>query len=409
MSFVPILWNGIRLALLSITRNRVRAVLTILGVLIGVMALVVVTALAGGASQAVGGQIDSFASNALFISPQSVQASGVKSKSVGRLTEADALAIEREAPSVAHAAPFLSTQVQLVYLDRNVSTMAAGVTLPYFPVRRYELEKGETWTESDETLKTKVTVIGATVADKLFGTLDPIGRTVRVGVHPYRVIGLLKRRGVSPFGEDQDDRILIPIGSFRARIMRTAPGRVDLIIASATTEQTTVRAEIQIRAILTQRHRIGKDAEPDFAVNSQAEFRAMQQGITSALSLLLLGVAAVSLIVGGIGVMNIMLVSVTERTREIGIRMSIGAKSRDILLQFLIEAVVLTLVGGLLGLVLGSGLTYFAGKALSWNVTPNLAAFLTAMGTSSGIGVLFGFLPALRASRLDPIDALRTD
>jgi putative ABC transport system permease protein len=408
--FIPsLLLTAVRLALFSIGRNRVRAALTVLGVLIGVLALVVVTALAGGASAQVGGQIDSFAANALFISPQSVQASGVRGKATGRLTESDALAIAREAPSIAYAAPFLSTQVQIIYMDRNVSTMAAGVTLPYFPVRKYELEKGEAWSENDELLKTKVTVIGGTVSDKLFGDQDPVGRTVRIGLYPYRVIGLLKRRGVSPFGEDQDDRILMPIGSFRARIMRTSPGRVDLILASATSEKTTARAEAQVRSILRQRHRIGKDAEPDFSVNSQAEMRAMQEGITGALSLLLLGVAAVSLIVGGIGVMNIMLVSVTERTREIGIRMSIGAKKRDILLQFLIEAVVLTLIGGLLGLALGSALTFVAGKALSWTVTPTAASIATALGTSLFIGVVFGFLPAWRASNLDPIDALRTD
>ena len=406
---MQLLLNAIRLAFQAVARNKVRAVLTVLGVLIGVVAIVSVTTLAEGASTQVGGQIDSFAANALFINPMSVQNSGVRGKVTGRLTEADAKAIQREAPSVSAAAPFISTQIQMVYADRNVITMAAGVTLPYFPIRRYEIAKGELWTEGDELVKSKVCVIGGTVADKLFGTDDPVGRVVRIGVHPYRVIGVLARRGVSPFGEDQDDRIVMPIGSFRARIMHTSPGRADMILASAASEEVTGRAEAQIRAILRQRHHIAEGAESDFSVNTQREFRAMQEGITSALAALLVGVAAVSLLVGGIGVMNIMLVSVTERTREIGIRMSIGARKRDILLQFLVEAIVLTLVGGVLGVVIGVVGTLVIGKAFAWNVVPSPKGLVLALGTSTVIGVLFGYLPARRAANLDPIDALRSD
>ena len=406
---MQLLLNAIRLAFEAVVRNKVRAFLTVLGVLIGVLAIVSVTTLAEGASSQVGGQIDSFAANALFISPQSVQNSGARGKVTGRLTEGDAKAIQREAPSVSAAAPFISTQIQMVYADRNVITMAAGVTLPYFPIRRYEVAKGELWTESDELVKSKVCVIGGTVADKLFGTEDAVGRIVRIGVHPYRVIGVLARRGVSPFGEDQDDRIVMPIGSFRARILHTAPGRADMILASAASEEVTGRAEAQVRAILRQRHNIKDGADADFSVNTQREFRAMQEGITSALAALLVGVAAVSLLVGGIGVMNIMLVSVTERTREIGIRMSIGARKRDILLQFLVEAIVLTMVGGVLGVVLGVFGTFAIAKAFDWHVMPSLKGLGLALGTSTAIGVLFGYLPARRAANLDPIDALRSD
>jgi putative ABC transport system permease protein len=406
---VTLLTSAIRLALAAIARNKLRAALTVLGIFIGVTAVVMVTALAGGASQSVGSQIDSFASNALFINPESVQQSGAREKATGRLTEADGRAIKREAVSVAHVAPWLSTQGQVVYADRNAATLLVGTTTDYFPIRRYAVAKGEMWTESDETLKTKVCVLGATVAEKLFGLEDPVGRTIRIGYSPYRVIGVLEAKGNSPFGEDQDDRLLMPVGSYRARVMRTAPGRVDMLLASSTDEKTTARAQAQIISILRQRHRIAEGKDPDFRVNTQAEFRKAQEAISSVLSGLLLAVAAVSLVVGGIGVMNIMLVSVAERTREIGIRLSIGARERDILVQFLLEAIVLSMAGGLLGIVFGSAATMALGRALGWNAVPTAEAIFVAVATSALIGVIFGFLPARRAAALDPIDALRQE
>lgn len=404
-----LLLGAIRLALSAIVRNKMRAALTVLGILIGVTAVVIVTALAGGASKSVGSSIDSFASNALFINPEPVQQSGVRSKSSGRLTENDGKAIVRDAVSVEACAPWLSTSGQLVYGDRNVSTLLVGTTTSYFPIRRFKIQKGELWTEADENTKNKVMVIGVTVAEKLFGNLDPIGRTVRVGRYPFRVIGLLAPKGNSPFGEDQDDRILMPIGSFRGRVQRTSPGRVDMLLASATSEETTTRATAQVTSILRQRHRIPDGRDSDFNVGTQSEMRATQQGIASILSALLLSVAAVSLVVGGIGVMNIMLVSVAERTREIGIRLSIGAREKDILVQFLVEAIVLSLAGGILGIVVGSAATMALGKALDMNATPTPAAIGVAAATSIFIGVVFGFLPARRAASLDPIEALRTE
>jgi len=405
---IPLLMGAIRVALGAIARNKTRAALTVLGILIGITAVVIVTALGTSTSQQIGGEIDSFAANALFVWPQPVQASGAKSKVVGRLTEADGRAIAREAVSVSAVAPFLQTVGQVVYGDKNVQTTFIGTTLPYFPIRRFSVGKGSNWTDTDELLKTKVCVIGPTVATNLFGNEDPVGRTVRVGRSPYRIIGVLTSRGSSPFGDDQDDRLMMPIGSFRARVMHTSPGRADQLIIGATSEQTVNRAVEQIQSIIRQRHHLepGRD---DFQVKSQAEMREMQQAITDTLSALLLGVAGISLLVGGVGVMNIMLVSVAERTREIGIRMSIGARTKDILVQFMVEAVVLTAMGGVFGLVLGSAATLGIGRALAYPMAPSPTWLGVALGVSVAIGLVFGFLPAWRAAKLDPIAALRVE
>jgi putative ABC transport system permease protein len=402
------LLSAIGLAFGAIVRNKMRAALTILGILIGITAVIVVVALGESTSAAVGGQIDSFAANALFVVPQPVQASGAKSKSVGRLTEADGRAIAREAVSVSGVAPWLSTSGQVVFADKNWQTELIGTTLPYFPIRRWQIVRGENWSEADELLKTKVCVVGHTVALNLFGTADPVGQTIRIGRSPYRVIGVLNSRGSSPFGDDQDDRVMMPIGSFRARVMHTAPGRVDQLIIGATSEQTVSRAMEQIVSVLRQRHRIESERD-DFDVSSQSEMRETMRAIFTTLQALLFSVAGVSLLVGGIGVMNIMLVSVAERTREIGIRMSIGARARDILVQFLVEAIALTLIGGTLGILLGTMGALGLGRALDMPMAPSAWALQLAVSTSIGIGTVFGFLPAWRAAKLDPIAALRVE
>ena len=401
--------GALRLALGSIARNKTRAVLTVLGILIGITAVVVVSALADGTSSAVAGELDGFASNAIYVWPQPVQASGARSKFAGRLTESDMNAILHESVSISAGAPFMGTQGQVVYGDRNVMTQIIGVTLPYYDIRRWTIVRGEKWTETDELLKTKVCVVGKTVAIKLFGTEDPIGRIVRIGRSPYRVIGQLGTRGSSSFGDDQDDRIMMPAGSYRARVVHTPPGRADQLMFSATSEATVEHARSQIATILRQRHNIAEGNSDDFEMRTQAETRETTDAILGMLSLFGIAVAAISLLVGGVGVMNIMLVSVAERTREIGIRMSIGARERDILIQFLVEAVMLTLVGGLLGIVVGSLAAVGIGQALDMPMTPTPRAILVAVGTSAAIGTLFGFLPAWRAAKLDPIVALRVD
>jgi putative ABC transport system permease protein len=400
--------SALRLALVAILRHKTRSLLTVLGILIGVAAVVMVTALSSAATSKVGGQIESFAANAIFVSPRPTQQHGARRN--GRLTDADARAIAREAVSVVASAPFLQTMTQVVRGEKNAATTVIGTTLPYFDVRRFEIARGALWSETDELLKTKVCVIGPVLAKKLFGpTEDPVGQLIRIGRAPYRVIGLLKERGTSPFGEDQDDRIAMPIGSYRARVSYTWQGRADLVMASARNEEVSDRAIRQITSILRQRHRLPDLADDDFRVSSQADLLKAQRAISGALSALLLGVAAVSLVVGGVGVMNIMLVSVSERTREIGIRMSIGAREGDILWQFLVEAVALSLGGGLLGGALGAAGAYGLGFALDWPVIPTAGSMLVALGTSAVIGIVFGYLPARRAAQMDPIDALRVE
>ena len=402
------LFDAIFLAFGAIVRNKLRAALTVLGIFIGITAVVIVTAAASTTTAAVGGEIDSFAANGLFVWSRPVQASGAKSRSVGRLTEADGRAIAREAVSVASVAPWLQTAGQVVYADKNWATSLIGTTLSYLPIRRYTIAKGSTWSESDEVLKTKVCILGQTAATNLFGTADAVGRTIRIGRSPYTVLGVLAARGTSPFGDDQDDRVMMPIGSFRARVMHTAPGRTDQLIISATSDSTVNRAKAQIEAILRQRHHV-EPGHDDFEVNTQADLRETTEAIMATLSALLLSVAGVSLLVGGIGVMNIMLVSVAERTREIGVRLSIGARERDILLQFLVEAIALTMIGGMLGIAAGSGITLAIGRVLASAMAPSAKALSVAVVTSIAIGTFFGFLPAWRAAKLDPIAALRVE
>jgi len=398
---------ALRIAVRAIIRSKLRAFLTVLGILIGVAAVVIVVALGASVRERVMGEIATLGANTIYIWPQSTQASGARQNESAKLTEADGEAIAREATSIAVVTPFSGTSAQVLAGDRNATTQVMGASQSYFQVRAYTFSKGGVWTESDELLKSKVCVIGDTVRENLFGTGDGLGQYIRIGRHPFKVIGVLTKKGQSPFGEDQDDRIIMPIGSLRARVMPSSPGRVEMLMASATDDRTVDRAVMQIEQILRQRHQIDPDDEPDFVIRTQAEFRRSQEQIFATLAVLLSSIAAVSLLVGGIGVMNIMLVSVTERTREIGIRMAIGAREGDILFQFLIEAVTLSLIGGLFGIAAGAGLIRLIAGALDWKMELPLDAVAVAVATSGAIGVIFGFLPARRAARMDPITALR--
>ena len=403
------LFTGVRLALRAIARSTLRAGLTILGILIGVSAVVIVTALGAGARDAVGAQIQALGSNVILVIPQHSSASGAKGKmgSGARLTEDDGRAIVRDAVSVAAAAPALRTRAQVVSGEKNWSAEVFGSNRSFFTVRNWHVARGAEWDEHDEAMKSKVCVLGTTVATKLFGSDDPIGRQIRIGRHAFRVIGVLESKGEAPFGGDQDNMVLMPIGSMRGRVMRTAPGFAGVLLVSSTSAETTDRAISQIEAILKQRHHIDGDREPDFWIRSQQEFQQMQEAIYGLLTALLVCIAAVSLVVGGIGVMNIMLVSVTERTREIGIRMAIGAQKADIMTQFLVEAVVLALIGGVAGAVVGIAVIQLLGDTLGWPMKLDPTALGIAVMTSALTGITFGFFPARRAAILDPIVALR--
>jgi putative ABC transport system permease protein len=400
--------NAIRIALRAIRRNVLRASLTVLGILIGVAAVITSTALGAGVRDNVTSQIQSIGSNFIIIWPERALASGARTANgTGpRLSEEDGLAIKREDVSVSAITPVLGARAQIVFGDKNWSTWAEGVTLDWFKVRNWSVERGSTWTLADEAQKSKVCLIGKTVESRLFAGVDPIGKTIRIGRYPYTIIGLLEKKGQTPFGDDQDDSLVMPISSMRARVLHTAPGFAGVLMLSATSPETTDRAVKQAESILRQRHHIEEGAQPDFQIRTLKEFQEMQVKIYDILTILLIGVAAISLLVGGIGVMNIMLVSVTERTREIGIRMAIGAQEADIRGQFLIEAVVLAVLGGIAGAIIGIAAITGLGFVLDWPMHVNTTALTIAVLVSGLTGVIFGFFPAHRASKLDPILAL---
>jgi putative ABC transport system permease protein len=402
--------SSVLIALRMVLRNKLRAGLTIIGITIGIAAVVTMIALGKGARESVGNQVQSLGSNAIIVFTRSPKASGARTNTGSRLSELDGDALVRESTSIRMAAPFMRAGGQAIYEGQNTKTSLIGTRLSYFEVRNLKVQKGEPWSLASEAVGEKVVLIGVTTAHDLFGSTDPIGHYIRVGRYPYQVIGLLEAKGNSPFGEDQDQIVLMPITTLRTHVLVSSrPGEVHGLMLSATSAETTDRAVKQTNQILRQRHHIAEGDEPDFDVRTQAELQSLQESIFGALSILLVAIAAVSLVVGGIGVMNIMLVSVTERTREIGIRMAIGAREADILIQFLMEAVVLAIAGGVIGSILGYSLIAGLSAALDWSMKVDPGSLVLALGVSSAIGIVFGFFPARRAARLDPVEALQRE
>jgi putative ABC transport system permease protein len=403
---------NIRIALRALRVNKLRSTLTMLGIIIGVAAVIIMIAIGTGAQARVEEQIKALGSNLIMLLPGSVTAGGVRMGAGSRntLTEDDSYAIQREVMEVQAAAPQLRGTGQVVAGNSNWSTAFYGVTPEHLEVRNWVIASGKGFETADLTGSTKVALLGETVARNLFGEADPIGQVIRIRKVPFVVIGTLERKGQSLLGQDQDDIILMPISTARKRVLGGSAARqrtVGSIFVKVREEADMAEAESQIRNLLRQRHRIQPGQDDDFTLRNLSEVLAAREESSRIMALLLAAVASVSLLVGGIGIMNIMLVSVTERTREIGLRMAVGARALDILTQFLVEAVTLALIGGLLGIVLGVGGSYAIGHFAGWRAELDLQAIALAVGFAAAIGIFFGFYPARKASRLLPIEALR--
>jgi putative ABC transport system permease protein len=404
--FVQI-WQTALIALRALRRNKLRSTLTALGIIIGVASVVAMVAVGNGAQARITSQVSALGQNLLSVFAGSKKSGGVNSGlgSASTITLADADAIGREVPDVAAVSPEVSTTAQAIANGRNWSTTIAGESQDYLKIRDWKLAVGSMFTQRDIRGAAKVAVIGSKTANELFGPLNPVGQSVRITNIPFIVIGLLESKGAGMGGANQDDRIIIPYTTAMKRITGDKYLRsVNVQIGSA--ERMEI-AQQQITSLLRQRHRLTNGHEDDFNIFNQKEIADTVNSISKIITLLLGSVAGISLVVGGIGIMNIMLVSVTERTREIGIRMAVGAQPGDIRLQFLIEAVMLSLLGGLIGVLCGVGTSRLVAVVANFNAIVSVNSIVLAFGVSSVIGIFFGFYPAGKAARLDPIEALR--
>jgi putative ABC transport system permease protein len=405
-------WMILRIALKALRVNKLRSALTMLGMIIGVAAVIAMIAIGSGAQQRVREQIKNLGSNLILILPGSTTASGVRlgAGTAQTLTEEDAQAIAREVEGVVVAAPSLRGAGQVVAGNANWSTQFFGTTNDYLVARDWPVAAGRAFEDGELSGAGKVALIGQTTAEKLFGDADPIDQVIRVRKVPLTVIGVLDRKGQNALGQDQDDIVLMPISTARARVLGQAQGRIKRIgsISVKVADGADMKAvEERIKELLRQRLKVQPGADDPFTIRNLTEILQTQEAASRVLTLLLGAVASVSLLVGGIGIMNIMLVSVTERTREIGLRMAVGARSRDILKQFLVEALVLSMIGGAVGIALGAGSSIAIGEFANWRTDITPQALALAVGFSAAVGVFFGFYPARKASKLAPIEALR--
>ena len=401
--------STLKIALNSLKVNKMRSALTSLGIIIGVAAVIIMLAIGAGANKQVQSNMESMGSNLLTIRSATAKTGGV-SMGMGTkptLSVKDADAIRRTARGIDSVAPLMSSAKQVMYGNQNWSTTVYGITAAYLYVKNYEMDLGRPINKDDDNNASKVCLIGKTIERELFGDVNPIDKTIRVGNVPFRVIGTLKGKGqMGPM--DQDDLIFIPLTTAQRKVFGTDfPGAVNQIIVKAASLEDTNTAQSDINDILRRRHNLGKTQENDFEIRNSAEFQEKMKSTVQTFAILLASIASVSLIVGGIGIMNIMLVSVTERTKEIGIRMAIGARAMDIRMQFLIEALVLSLLGGLIGVVTGIGVALLVGVLFNTNIVITIAPILLSFGFSGLVGIGFGYYPAYKASLLNPIDALR--
>jgi putative ABC transport system permease protein len=398
-------------ALRALRRNKMRSGLTILGIVIGVGAVITTVGIGQGAARAVQAEIQSLGKNLLVVVPGATTSRGASSGWGGAatLTVRDAEAILREASAVTQVTYVRMRPVQVVYAGSNWATQAQGTTRSYMDISELELAQGSFFSEQDEGSAARVVVIGQTIVSELFERgEDPVGAVLRIRDVPFRVVGVLRSKGQSSLGRDRDDILLMPFATAERRVIGSQiVGLVDQILVSSVSEEQTELARQQIEDILRDRHRLGMDEQLDFTVRSLQDVADVAKSTTAIMTSVLLAVASISLLVGGIGIMNILLVSVTERTREIGIRMSVGAKRRHILVQFLMESMMLSVVGGLLGMLLGFTATAVIAMVVGWPFVLSLYVVLGAVVFSAAVGMFFGFYPAQQASQLDPIASLR--
>jgi len=409
----------VRLSLRTLAKNMLRSSLTVLGVVIGIAAVTTMVSIGQGAGQLVRNEFQTFGANVLVVFPGSSRTAGVRQGTLATLTAQDAAAVADECSAVRAVSPMVGAGgSQVIGGNENWQPkQISGVGPDYTVVRNWTMAKGDFFGDREVNGASKVCVIGYTVAVHLFADADPVGKQLRIKNIPFTVVGVLARKGANLVGDDQDDVVLMPYTTARKRLSASAFANIDLMLVSARSEEQTALAEQQIRDLLSQRHHVPPGEPPDIELRSTAEVAAVLNGITAIMTAMLSSIAAISLVVGGVGIMNIMLVSVTERTREIGLRMALGARPRDILRQFLVEAVVLSSLGGVGGVLLGTFMSWIITLIINgllpgstkWPFMVSVPATVVALLFSAAVGIFFGYYPARRASRLDPIEALRYD
>ncbi len=399
----------IRVAFRALIRNKMRAALTMLGIIIGVSAVIAMVSIGQGASASVQAQIESIGTNLLFVSAGAQNVGGVRSGTgdtgTNTLTVDDLDAIKREVPSVSMVTPSVNARSQLVAGNMNWNTAVTGVSEQYPEIRKWPVASGAFFTDADVRTAARVIVIGQTLADSLFPGADPIGQDLRVANLPFRVVGVMARKGQDPQGRDQDDVAFAPYTTVQKKVL--GRDRVQIAYVSAISQDATYTAQSQITELLRQRHKLTASEPDDFTVRNMTDIAEAANETSRTMTILLACIAGVSLLVGGIGIMNIMLVSVTERTREIGIRMAIGARSSAVRSQFLIESIVLSLTGGTIGIILGVVLSLAIPAFLGWPTLVSMMAIVGSVLFSAAVGIFFGYYPARKAASLDPIEALR--
>jgi putative ABC transport system permease protein len=402
----------VQIALSALRVNKMRSALTMLGIIIGVAAVIAMVAVGSGATARIQEQIQSIGSNVIIVLSGSINSGGIRlgSGASQTLTEDDAKAMAAECPAVEAASPTVRGGAQVIYGNNNWATSIQGVTPEYLSIRDYSVESGQAFTSQDVDAATKTALLGKTVVTKLFGDADPVGQVIRIKNVPFTVMGVLSPKGQSPTGQDQDDTVIVPLSTAKRKVLGSSQANlnsVGTIMVQARGPKLMKDAEQQITDLLRQRHRLQPAQDDDFSVRNLEEVFSAQETSAHVMSILLAAIASVSLIVGGIGIMNIMLVSVTERTREIGVRVAIGAKKRDIRTQFLVEAVTLALLGGVIGIVTGLSASALISFLAKWSTLISPMAIVLAFGFSALVGVFFGWYPAKKAAALDPIVALR--